>query len=199
MADSPCAPTLPAAGPMAVGGAGDDPAARAGALVEEHYDFVWRTLRHLGIAGAAAEDGAQEVMCVLARRVDEIAPGAERSFLFTAAIRVAATLRRAVRRHPEEGDVDLDTLAASTPSAEELVDERRAHELLQRVLDAMPVELRIVFVLHEIEELTTPEMAAALGVPLGTATSRLQRSREEFRSIVRRMHAAQRNRGAREQ
>jgi RNA polymerase sigma-70 factor (ECF subfamily) len=55
----------------------------------------------------------------------------------------------------------------------------------------MPVELRLVFVLYEIEEMTTPAIAAAIGVPVGTVASRLRRARESFRAIVRRMQAAQ--------
>src|SRR6202035_5427514 len=164
-------------------------------LVDAQYDFVWRTLRYLGLPDADAQDGAQQVLCVLARRLDEIAPGAERPFLFSTAMRVAAGLRRSARRRPEETETDLDALAAATPDAEALLDERRAHEVLQRVLAALPVELRLVFVLYELEELTSPEIAGMLGVPVGTVASRLRRGREAFQAIVKRMHAAQRARG----
>jgi RNA polymerase sigma-70 factor (ECF subfamily) len=168
-------------------------ATRLRALVDGQYDFVWRTLRYLGLDDASAQDGAQQVMCVLARRLDEVTPGAERPFLFSTAMRVAAGLRRTARRRPEgASDEDVDALAAGVPSAEELVDERRAHEVLQGVLDAMPVELRLVFVLFEVEEVTTPEIAEMLGVPVGTVASRLRRARESFQAIVKRMQAAQR-------
>ena len=168
---------------------------RVAALVEAHYDFVWRTLRFVGLDEAASEDGAQQVMCILARRIGDVAPGAERSFLFSTAMRVAGTLRRTSSRHPESHEEDLEAIVAATPSAEELVDERRAHELLRRVLDAMPVELRIVFVLYEIEEMTTREIAETLGIPAGTAASRLRRGREAFEAIVHRMQAVRRRHG----
>jgi RNA polymerase sigma-70 factor (ECF subfamily) len=168
---------------------------RVRAAVDEHYDFVWRTMRYLGLTDADAQDGAQQVLCVLARRLGEVTPGAERPFLFATAVRVAAGLRRSARRRPEATEEDLDALAAATPSAEEMLDQRRAHELLQKVLDAIPVELRLVFVLYEVEELTSPEIAAMLGVPLGTVASRLRRGRESFQVIVKRMQAAQRARG----
>lgn len=67
--------------------------------------------------------------------------------------------------------------------------------MLRRVLDALPVELRIVFVLYEIEEFTVPQIAETLGIPSGTVASRLRRGREQFRAIVRRMHAVQNRRG----
>ena len=95
----------------------------------------------------------------------------------------------------DEAVAHAEALVAATPSSEELLDERRAHELLRRVLDALPVDLRIVFVLYELEELTTGEIASMIGVPLGTAASRLRRAREAFLNIARRMQAASKGRG----
>jgi RNA polymerase sigma-70 factor (ECF subfamily) len=174
-----------------------DATERATALIEEHYDFVWRTLRFLGFDDVSAEDGAQQVMCVLARRIDEVARGSERSFIFSVTLRVAASLRRATQRHLETPEDDIEAIASSTPSPDELLDERRAQDLLRRVLAALPVELRIVFVLHEVEEMTMAEIARTLGVPPGTAASRLRRGREQFQAIVRRLQAAQGIRGER--
>jgi RNA polymerase sigma-70 factor (ECF subfamily) len=178
-------------------GDGAADAARLRVLVDEHFDFVWRTLRCLGLGDADAEDAAQEVMCVLARRIAEVRPGSERPFLFSTATNVAGTWRRTARRHPEDAEDGLDALAGSAATAEELLDERRAHEVLERILAAMPVELRIVFVLFEIEEMTTPAIAAMIGVPTGTIASRLRKARETFQATVERMQAAQRARGGR--
>jgi RNA polymerase sigma-70 factor (ECF subfamily) len=180
--------------PVAHPEAGDD-ARRLRTVIDAQHDFVWRSLRYLGLSPADAEDGAQQVMCVLARRLHDVTPGAERPFLFSTATRVAATIRRTQRRHPETPADDLDALAASMPGGEELLDEQRAHETLQRIIQAMPVELRLVFVLYEIEELTTPEIAATIGVPVGTIASRLRRARENFQATVKRLQAAQRARG----
>ncbi|HXX68909.1 MAG TPA: sigma-70 family RNA polymerase sigma factor [Polyangiaceae bacterium] len=162
-------------------------------IVDTHYDFVWRTVRHFGVDESSAEDAAQQVMCVLARRLDEVAPGAEAAFLFSTALRVASEARRAARRRPIADVPDLDAIAAGVPSPEELVDERSAREVLRRVLDAIPFDLRVVFVLFELEELTVAQVAALIGIPVGTAASRLRRARETFHAIVRRMHAVQRH------
>jgi RNA polymerase sigma-70 factor (ECF subfamily) len=196
MPDLPCVSALtPTDRAPADSAAVDASATRVRALVEAHYDLVWRTLRNLGLDDATAEDGAQQVMCVLARRIDEIAPGVEKTFVLATALRVAATLRRTAKRRPESTYEDIDSLLASTPSSEELLDQWRAREVLQRVLDAMPIELRMVFVLFEIEELTTREIAGVVGIPHGTAVSRLRRAREAFEAIVRRMQAVERGRG----
>jgi RNA polymerase sigma-70 factor, ECF subfamily len=194
MRDPPCATAL-AGEPSAQVSAKDASEARVRALVEAHYDLVWRTLRHLGLSEATAEDGVQQVMCVLARRIDEVIPGTERRFLVSTAVRVASTLRRWARRHAESPVQEIDAIVASTPTSEELLDERRAHEVLQGILGALPDDLRVVFVLYEIEELTTREIAQAVGVPHGTAVSRLRRAREAFQAIVKRMQPAGRARG----
>lgn len=195
MSESECPPVPPEAGlvePARARSAGDQ---RLRALVDEHYDFVWRTLRYLSVPDASAEDGAQQVMCVLARRLGEVDEGAERAFLFSTAMRVAATMRRSDRRRPRaSAGEDVDALANDMPGTDELLDERRAHEALRRVLDDMPLDLRLVFVLFELEELTAPEIAAMLGIPVGTVASRLRRAREVFQAIVRRMKAAARQR-----
>jgi RNA polymerase sigma-70 factor (ECF subfamily) len=194
MADPPCAAILTGEA-SAVERAAQDSSARVRAVVEEHYDLVWRTLRHLGLSDATAEDGAQQVMCVLARRIDAVVQGAERRFLLSTAVRVAATLRRTAKRRPESSDHEIEAIIAATPNSDELLDERRAYEALERVLGTLPPDLRVVFVLYEIEELTTREIAQALGVPHGTAMSRLRRAREAFEAIVRRMRAASGKRG----
>ena len=169
-------------------------AQRLRGIIDQNYDFVWRTVRYLGVDEASAEDAAQQVMCILARRLAEIATGAEMSFLFSTAVRVASEARRAARRRPMSDGSDVDELVAGVPSPEELADERCARAVLRAVIDAIPTELRVVFVLFEIEELTLAQIAEMLGIPSGTAASRLRRARESFQGIVRRMQARQRHR-----
>jgi RNA polymerase sigma-70 factor, ECF subfamily len=165
-------------------------------VIDRHYDFVWRTLRYLGVDDASAEDASQQVMCILARRLGEIALGAEMSFLFSTAVRVASEARRAARRRPASDGSDVDELVAAVPSHEELADERCARDVLRAVIDSIPTDLRVVFVLFELEELTLAQIAAMVGIPIGTAASRLRRARESFHGIVRRMQARQGHRAS---
>lgn len=168
----------------------DGPSARVRKMVDDHYDAVWRSLRFFGVPDEAAEDFAQQVFCVAARKLQEILPGAERSFLLSTAWRAAAESRRAARRRPAVSEGDVEALEAPLPSPEQLLDTKRARAVLQSVLAAMDPDLRVIFVLYGIEELTLPEVAAAIGIPLGTATSRLRRARDAFQRIVRRRNAA---------
>ena len=68
---------------------------------------------------------------------------------------------------------------------EEMVDRKRAREMLDQVLDDMPSDLREVIVLFELEGLSVTETAELLQLPRGTVSSRLTRARKAFRSSVR--------------
>jgi RNA polymerase sigma-70 factor, ECF subfamily len=158
-------------------------------LVRREFRFVWRLLRRLGLPEGDADDAAQQVFLVAAQRFDDLAAGRERSFLYTTALHVASKARRSVERRREDLEGDVEPVPESGPSAEDLVDRRRARELLDSILDALPLDLRAVLVLHEIDELSTPEIAEVIGVPVGTAASRLRRARELFAERVRRLEA----------
>jgi RNA polymerase sigma-70 factor (ECF subfamily) len=152
---------------------------RVRAIAEAHYDFLWRSLRRLGVAAPDVEDAAQQVLLVLMRRIDAVRPGAERAFLFGTAMRVAQQARKRAGRGPELHE-ELDEQRHPGPDPEQLLDAERARRLLDRLLDELPLELRTVLVLSELEELTMAEVAALLELPAGTVASRLRRARELF-------------------
>jgi RNA polymerase sigma-70 factor, ECF subfamily len=185
------APRAVPVGPPAEPVASAEGTSRLRRIIDSHYDAVWRTVRFLGIPEANAEDAAQQVFCVAARKLEGIPEGAELRWLLGTAWRVASEFRRAARRRPVAAEGDVEALVSRLPSPDELIDEKRARAVLYTVLEAMPADLRIVFVLYEIEELTLPEIASATGIRLGTVTSRLRRAREEFQSIVKRRTAAE--------
>ena len=115
-------------------------------------------------------------------RVDSIKFGSERAFLFGIALRVSRMFLRTERRWVLDGEMDLRQSQAQRPEA--LAEQRRAVDLMDRVLSEMDFDLRTVFVLFEVEGMSTPEIAALVEIPLGTAASRLRRAREVFRTSV---------------
>lgn len=165
-------------------------------LVRAHFSYVWRLCRRLGCSESDADDAAQQVFITAARRSSDIRGGSERAFLYGVAVNVVAKSRAAHARRRETGDADIDALEGDLPSAEELSDQRAARALLDRILDAMSLELRAVFVLYEIEELTVAEIAESLAIPTGTAASRLRRAREDFSARLTRFEARLRFPGA---
>jgi RNA polymerase sigma-70 factor (ECF subfamily) len=167
-----------------------DACARVTAAVREHKDFLYRLLRRLGVPAVAADDALQRVYVVLARRIDTVAIGCERPYLFGIALRVAKSVRSSLGASHELLDQDVVAAApARERGADEQLDDCRARALLDGLLESMPLDLRTVFVLYELEELTMQEIATLLEVPSGTVASRLRRAREEFERLSRRLQA----------
>ncbi|HWP06106.1 MAG TPA: sigma-70 family RNA polymerase sigma factor [Polyangiaceae bacterium] len=149
-------------------------------LVGDHLDFVWRSLRRFGVPAADVDDATQQVFLIANDKLSKIHPGSERSFLVGVATRVASHVRRSYhRREAAEQRLSVNPLEA-TLNPEELTQRLEARALLDRVLDAMPEELRAVFVLFELEELSIDQTASLLILPRGTVATRLRRAREVF-------------------
>jgi RNA polymerase sigma-70 factor (ECF subfamily) len=132
------------------------------------------------MSAADADDAAQQVFMIATRKLEEIAPGKERTFLYGTALRVAANARRTVRRR-REAPAEPDTRIAEDPLPDALTELGQARMLLDEILERLPPPLRKVLVLAEIEELEVAAIAELEGIPVGTAASRLRRARAAFR------------------
>ncbi|MGC4000686.1 MAG: sigma-70 family RNA polymerase sigma factor [Anaeromyxobacter sp.] len=163
-------------------------------IVGEHLDTVARVLRNAGVSESQLDDELQRTLITVARRLDDIRPGAEKSFLIQIALRVAAHARRTVARRREvtADELDADGLSVvdavgSTerrPSPEHLTNQKRMRDALDRILESLEDDLREVFVLYEFEEMSMIEISGVLGIPQGTVASRLRRARATFRERV---------------
>jgi RNA polymerase sigma-70 factor (ECF subfamily) len=158
-------------------------------LVGDHLDFVWRSLRRFGVPAADVDDATQQVFMIANQKLDKIRPGSERAFLVGVATRVASHARRSLHRR-EAAELNLSSNPrAENPDPEELTERLEARELLDRVLDTMPLDLRSVFVLFELEELSVDQISRALVLPRGTVATRLRRAREVFHEAARTVSA----------
>jgi|HubBroStandDraft_1064217.scaffolds.fasta_scaffold28426_3 RNA polymerase sigma-70 factor, ECF subfamily len=171
--------------PVAMGSRKAEHEARLQSMFEAHFNTVWRTLRRLGVPEPGADDGAQQVFLVASRRLDEIEEGGERRYLLGVALRVASEIRRAMRRRREIAmDASmLEVLDAETVKQhpDEALANKRALLMLADCLQKMPEKLREAFVLFELDELSAPEVAQLLRVPIGTVASRVRLAREHIR------------------
>jgi RNA polymerase sigma-70 factor (ECF subfamily) len=165
-------------------------AARLRAMVDQHLDFTWRSLRRLGLSEDVADDATQRVFLVASKRLADIEAGSERAFLFNTALRVASSERRTYARRREvlRGD-DGPEARDPNPAADELLDREQARAVLEELLDELAMDLRAVFVLFELEGLTMAEIAKTLEVPDGTVASRLRRARQAFQMAIKRHRA----------
>lgn len=153
-------------------------------LVDRHIDFVARVLRNAGVPEVGIDDEVQRTFITVARRLDDVRVGSEKSFLLQTALRVAAHARRTLARRREVHSEDLAELVGTVVTPEQLADQKRAREILDRVLDELAPDLRAVFLMYEFEEMNMPEIARILRIPRGTVASRLRRARAEFRERV---------------
>lgn len=182
-------------GAPSVPGVEDDVNARARltALVTQNFDFVRRSLLRLGVPRRDAEDALQQVFLVASRKLGSIEPGRERAFLLGTALRLASRARRTHQRRREVLDGAPHEQLDPGPGLEDRIDQARARATVESILDAMPLELRAVFVLFELEQVTMAEIATLLDLPRGTVASRLRRAREHFETATRRLSAQRRS------
>lgn len=164
----------------------DEPARDFTALVRSEFEWVWRLLRRVGLSPSDADDATQQVFLVAARRQAEVESGRTRAFLYGITLRIASNARRTLRRRREVPSEAAGRGASGAPLLDELVEQRRARELLDELLAQLPLELRRVLVLAEVEQCTTAQIAELEALPVGTVASRLRRARAAFYALLER-------------
>jgi RNA polymerase sigma-70 factor (ECF subfamily) len=147
------------------------------ALFDRYYHAVERFF--INKIGPDSSDLVQEtfVACV-ANRFSVNDSAKFRSYLFTVAYNVLCGHLRRVYRQNRELDFQSTSIMDLTPSPSSVVVKRREQRLLLEGLRTIPVDYQVVLELHYWEEMTTEDIASALGMPLGTVRSRLRRARE---------------------
>jgi len=154
------------------------------AVYAEHFAFVWRIVRRLGVADRHLDDAAQDVFVVVHRKLAGFqGRSSVRTWLYSIARRVASDYRRRSSRK-ESGCEPLGSHAAAGPTPLQEVETSEAVAMLHRALEHLPVAQREVFVLAELEQMTAPEIAAATGAPVNTVYSRLRLARGAFNEAV---------------
>jgi RNA polymerase sigma-70 factor, ECF subfamily len=106
-------------------------------------------------------------------------------------LRVARNARRAAQRHPviESTGADEEERAgdASGPSPDEHAERNEAMRALDELLEEIGEEKREVLVMAELEQMTAPEIAEAVGIGLSNVYGRLRAARQAFeQALVRR-------------
>ncbi len=161
-------------------------------LYDAHFDFVWRSARRMGVPDAAVDDVVQEVFLVVHRRRDDFeGRSSVKTWLFGILLRVVADHRRRHRR--KGGLAPLPEGLAAEPDRSCPAEQAARNDkvrLLHALLEQLDEDKRAVFVLAELEQLTAPEIAEALGgIKLNTVYSRLRVARKQFDEALARHRA----------
>lgn len=156
-------------------------------VYDRHATFVFRVLRGLGVADDRVDDAVQDVFIVVHRRLAEFESRSSlTTWLYAIARRVASQYRRsaAARR---EGEADLDQVAGGASPFDD-AQRAQAARLCHEILDELDDDKREVFVLIELEQMSAPDVAQVLAIPVNTVYSRLRLARARFEAgLARRM------------
>lgn len=162
-----------------------------GALYQEHFDFVWRTLRRYGVPEASLDDAVQDTFLVVNARLGGFeGRSSVRTWIFGIARRVSRNHRP--KPHREAGAETLsalpDTEGKSPLATLEMVQEAR---FLEALLARLGPDKREAFILVELEQLTVLEASQALGINTNTISSRVRAARRELEQALARHEAHQ--------
>jgi RNA polymerase sigma factor (sigma-70 family) len=151
---------------------------RLASMVRDHFVFVWQFLRRMGLAPSDADDATQSAFLITSQKLEVIEQGAERAYLYAVARRIVANARQRCRRERRALVIEAASVPAEPLGPDEQLDSHRARDQLDSALQQMPLELRVVYILAEIEGMSSSEIAAMQGLRPGTAASRRRRARE---------------------
>jgi RNA polymerase sigma-70 factor (ECF subfamily) len=162
------------------------PRLRFEAVYGDHFAFVWRMTRRLGVPEASVDDVVQDVFLVLHRRLGEYDGRASvRSWLFGILTLVVRDHRRQYRRkgmHCVPAPDSSSNIAAvsAEPSPAALAERSEQVALLRRLLDLLDEDKQTILVLAYLEQMSVPEIAEVLSLNLNTAYSRLRAAKRSF-------------------
>ncbi len=160
-------------------------------LVHRSDRNVFRIAQHITQNREDAEDVVQDAFL---KAYENLKNFQEQSKFYTWLVRIAVNeaLMRLRRRRPERMvslDEDVKTeedsmpreVADWTPNPEQQYSQAELKDILQRTIQGLPSSFRTVFVLRDVEGLSTGETAEALGLSIPAVKSRLLRARLQLR------------------
>jgi RNA polymerase sigma-70 factor (ECF subfamily) len=155
-------------------------------IVQEHSARVFRLAYRLTGDKHDAEDLTQDVFIRVFRSLSSYTPGTFEGWLhrITTNLFLDRARRRQRIRFDALADDAAERLQGREPSPAQVYDDRLLDADIQRALDSLAPEYRAAVVLCDIEGLSYEEIAATLGVKLGTVRSRIHRGRAQLRDAL---------------
>lgn len=173
------------------------------ALVKRYDRNVFRIAQHITQNREDAEDVVQEAFL---KAYGNLAQFQEQSKFYTWLVRIAVNeaLMKLRRRRPERMvslDEDVKTeedsmpreVADWSPNPEQQYSQAELRDILSKTIQGLPAGFRMVFVLRDVEGLSTEETAEALGLSVPAVKSRLLRARLQLRERLNKYFKRQAN------
>jgi RNA polymerase sigma factor (sigma-70 family) len=154
-------------------------------VVRDHSARVYRLAYRLSGNAQDAEDLTQETFVRVFRSLAEFSPGTFEGWLHRITTNLFLDMvRRRQRIRFDALPDDTERLPGRAPSPEQVYADTHLDPQIQAALDALSPEFRVAVVLCDIEGLTYEEIAATLGIKLGTVRSRIHRGRVQLRQAL---------------
>jgi RNA polymerase sigma-70 factor, ECF subfamily len=165
-------------------------------LVRRYDRNVFRIAQHITQNREDAEDVVQDAFLKAYENLGQF-QGQSKFYTWLVRIAVNEALMKLRRRRPERMvslDEDVKTeddsvpreVADWAPNPEQLYNQSELHEILTRTIQGLPPSFRTVFVLRDVEGLSTEEAAEALNLSIPAVKSRLLRARLQLRERLSR-------------
>jgi len=152
----------------------------------QHFDLVWRSLRHLGVPAQLLDDAVQDVWLVVHRKLGEFdGRSAVSTWLFGICINVARARRRA-REVTRPAEPLLDDMQSADPGPERALESSQAWHRVQGFMAGLPELHRAIFVSSLLENFSPAETASAIGVDVNTVYKRVRALRRSFQRLLER-------------
>ncbi len=161
-------------------------AENASNIYQEDYQRISRYIMNMVRDAAEAEDLTQETFLRAFRSRSSLREeGAQTAWLYQIATHVCLDrLRQYARRNPKESDADIDEVDVpepDAPSLQKITEQDEMSACVQRYLNRLSDSYRSVILLHDMHDLTAPEIAQLLGESLDNVKIRLHRARQKLR------------------
>jgi RNA polymerase sigma-70 factor (ECF subfamily) len=161
-------------------------------LIRRHDRFLYRVARSILLDDYEAEDVVQETFIKAFKRLVDFRGEARLSTWLTRIALNEALGRKRRRRNTVElgalqhsnAQIEPSPMIASAQDPELVAAQHQIRKLLEQAIDELPDSLRTVFVMRDVEELSTAEAARLLGLGVPTTKTRLHRARRMLREIL---------------